>query len=239
MRARWMDPNTGRFLSRDPVPANPLHLTSFNRYAYAEGCPSTFTDPNGTDVRCTQGIYRLAQLLDIHADVYVGGRNNYDNVHDFVEAIARKFAGINDLAGIEAAVATGNQPQTAPTEIDSVGWNPDFVDEKYPGQHLIAFVAYGFYKHNLSGTLAASAQEIAAGSLGTLQDKLLGDVGYELGSGLYRGALGGYAGEDAYLRSVPSLNARDLGGEIIRRLGSGRCQTGFKGDYQKIPYPAI
>ncbi|RIK03837.1 MAG: hypothetical protein DCC49_13805 [Acidobacteria bacterium] len=47
LRARWLDPNTGRFLSRDDYRGNPRSVASLNRYAYAFGRPTSVTDPSG------------------------------------------------------------------------------------------------------------------------------------------------------------------------------------------------
>lgn len=41
----------GRFVSVDPVQANPNDGASFNRYHYANGNPYTFTDPDGRVVK--------------------------------------------------------------------------------------------------------------------------------------------------------------------------------------------
>jgi len=47
MKARWYEPELGRFLSPDPVQYQPGNPTSFNRYAYANNSPYSFTDPDG------------------------------------------------------------------------------------------------------------------------------------------------------------------------------------------------
>ncbi len=47
MQQRYYDPDSGRFLSVDPVAANPNTGASFNRYIYASGNPYKFTDPDG------------------------------------------------------------------------------------------------------------------------------------------------------------------------------------------------
>ncbi|RIK04361.1 MAG: hypothetical protein DCC49_13465, partial [Acidobacteria bacterium] len=51
LRARWMDPGTGRFLSRDSERGNQAILTSLNRYAYVGGSPATLYDPDGHSPR--------------------------------------------------------------------------------------------------------------------------------------------------------------------------------------------
>jgi len=47
MKARWYEPELGRFLSPDPVQYQPGNPTSFNRYAYANNSPYMFVDPDG------------------------------------------------------------------------------------------------------------------------------------------------------------------------------------------------
>lgn len=49
MQQRYMDPQIGRFLSRDEVTAYEKPLTNFNAYAYANSNPYRFTDPDGRD----------------------------------------------------------------------------------------------------------------------------------------------------------------------------------------------
>ncbi|MCA1714429.1 MAG: hypothetical protein LC715_04675, partial [Gammaproteobacteria bacterium] len=44
---RYYDPGIGRFLSVDPVTANPNTGANFNRYAYVSNNPYRFTDPDG------------------------------------------------------------------------------------------------------------------------------------------------------------------------------------------------
>lgn len=49
MRARYYDPQTARFLSRDPVPPRLGDPKSTNRYAYAAQNPLMYLDPKGTN----------------------------------------------------------------------------------------------------------------------------------------------------------------------------------------------
>jgi RHS repeat-associated protein len=50
MHQRYYDPSLGRFLSVDPVSADPNNGALFNRYMYAANNPYRFFDPDG---RCT------------------------------------------------------------------------------------------------------------------------------------------------------------------------------------------
>ena len=47
MEARWMDPESGTFLSVDPVVGNAFDPQSHNAYSYARNNPASFTDPTG------------------------------------------------------------------------------------------------------------------------------------------------------------------------------------------------
>jgi len=46
-RARYLDPNLGRFLSRDPAPGNPEKPLTFHPYSYVENNPLVNLDPSG------------------------------------------------------------------------------------------------------------------------------------------------------------------------------------------------
>lgn len=54
MQQRYYDQDLGRFLSVDPVPAQPRKSITFNRYWYAAGNPYKFIDPDGRYV-CSGG----------------------------------------------------------------------------------------------------------------------------------------------------------------------------------------
>lgn len=47
LRARWMNPLTGRFLSRDPEDGIPTEPISLHKYVYADGDPVNASDPSG------------------------------------------------------------------------------------------------------------------------------------------------------------------------------------------------
>jgi RHS repeat-associated protein len=49
MQQRFYDPGIGRFLSRDPVTANPNTGANFNAYWYANNSPYSFKDPDGRE----------------------------------------------------------------------------------------------------------------------------------------------------------------------------------------------
>jgi RHS repeat-associated protein len=47
LRARYLDPSTGRFISADPTVASNAPTLGYNRYLYALDSPTTLTDPSG------------------------------------------------------------------------------------------------------------------------------------------------------------------------------------------------
>lgn len=47
MRARFYEPSTGRFLSKDPIEGTLQQPTSLYRYNYANGNPIMYADPDG------------------------------------------------------------------------------------------------------------------------------------------------------------------------------------------------
>lgn len=55
MEQRYYDPAIGRFLSVDPVKANPNTGAMFNRYVYANNNPYRFKDPDGRKCTTTDG----------------------------------------------------------------------------------------------------------------------------------------------------------------------------------------
>lgn len=59
MQQRYYDPQIGRFLSVDPVAANPNTGASFNRYWYADNNPYKFTDPDGRTAKLIRPIIKV------------------------------------------------------------------------------------------------------------------------------------------------------------------------------------
>jgi RHS repeat-associated protein len=47
LRARYMDPRLGRFISSDPFPGSVYNPASLHKYTYAHNNPVNFTDPSG------------------------------------------------------------------------------------------------------------------------------------------------------------------------------------------------
>ncbi|WP_033443250.1 RHS repeat-associated core domain-containing protein [Saccharothrix sp. NRRL B-16314] len=56
MGARWYQPGTGTFASRDTAALHPTDLLNANRHAYAAANPLTHTDPTGHYAHCAAGL---------------------------------------------------------------------------------------------------------------------------------------------------------------------------------------
>jgi RHS repeat-associated protein len=56
LRARYYDPDIGRFLGRDPLTGSTLRPQTQNRYAYVKNNPATLVDPSGMCPRAEGGF---------------------------------------------------------------------------------------------------------------------------------------------------------------------------------------
>jgi RHS repeat-associated protein len=65
LRARWYNPVTGRFMTRDPYQGSIYDPASLHRYNYARANPANFIDPSGRDAAAE---YSLATAVDFAAN---------------------------------------------------------------------------------------------------------------------------------------------------------------------------
>lgn len=66
LRARDVDPRTGRFLQQDTVQPNAPGTQGYNRYAFAADNPVTRTDPSGHDIELALQLQAIASLYDAY-----------------------------------------------------------------------------------------------------------------------------------------------------------------------------
>lgn len=67
LRARWMDPNTGRFVSEDPYAGDPNGPVSLHRYLYASATPLQAIDPRGEYSLMEMEIaLAIVEILNVH-----------------------------------------------------------------------------------------------------------------------------------------------------------------------------
>jgi len=77
MRARFYDPVTRRFLSRDPVEEDMQNTQTISPYLYVEGRPISFIDPNG-EIAFELGMaYIIYECADIAADFAIYGGKHF------------------------------------------------------------------------------------------------------------------------------------------------------------------
>lgn len=105
MQQRYYDPDIGRFLSRDPVTANPNTGANLNAYWYANNNPYRFTDPDGRQVaKIDNGEIRGENtVVDLKPVVVRPARSSTDAI-----VIHRTVSSTADSA-IRSAVATGGK----------------------------------------------------------------------------------------------------------------------------------
>ena len=60
LRARYYNPLTGRFMSRDPNKGNRFDPRSLHKYLYAGGDPVNLLDPTGRDDEEEEGAFDLS-----------------------------------------------------------------------------------------------------------------------------------------------------------------------------------
>ena len=76
LRARYYNPLTGRFLSRDPLNGNAIDPASLHKYLYAGGDPVNALDPTGTEALFIYtGLIRNRALAAIGFGTRMGIRN--------------------------------------------------------------------------------------------------------------------------------------------------------------------
>jgi len=90
LRARWYNPVTGRFMTRDPYSGSAYDPASLHRYNYARSNPSNFVDPSG---RAALSEYALEFTNQAAKNVAVGA------VGLSVNCMIRADAGILYLVG--------------------------------------------------------------------------------------------------------------------------------------------
>ncbi|MFD1177720.1 toxin C-terminal domain-containing protein [Paenibacillus puldeungensis] len=64
LRARWYDPNAGRFVSKDSYEGSIDNPLSLNRYSYVENNPLMYTDPSGNFKFKPYDVQEITSLLD-------------------------------------------------------------------------------------------------------------------------------------------------------------------------------
>ncbi|MEO8306030.1 MAG: RHS repeat-associated core domain-containing protein [Betaproteobacteria bacterium] len=109
LRARYYDPRTGRFLSRDAKPGYPGEPMSLNPYLYVAGNPVNRTDPSGNDFSIASTLFASAQSLVVRGQEILKTRRALLNAKKATLTTTRLLAG---AMAVEAVVEDlGNHTQ--------------------------------------------------------------------------------------------------------------------------------
>lgn len=233
MNGRMYDPTIARFVSADPLIQDPMSTLAFNRYAYVDNNPCTYTDPTGylkigrifkKIVNAVKSVFQnqIVQTVVQVAASYFGGPIgsaiasaamtgiNGGSFGDMFKAAvvayasAQAFSAVGDATGGHYDVDTGLFHGA-----DSMG---NWVDVTTPAQYL------GSANHlaNMAGHAAIGCASSAAG-------------GGKCGSGALAGAAGAAAGPKlAGAHPGAVLAAKMAIGGAASEVGGGKFWNGAK-----------
>ena len=132
LRARYLDPSTGRFLTADSFGGMASNPQSLNRYGYAEGNPIENTDPSGHCLEdlCIGEAFAVAAMVSIVAPGAVQFLQDFGpEVYDTIAAGVSSLAASN---GNDAAAPGACPYATAtPGPATSVAPAPTPEDTRY------------------------------------------------------------------------------------------------------------
>jgi RHS repeat-associated protein len=103
LRARWMNPTTGRFLSRDPDNGVITDPATLHKYLYAEGDPVDFGDPSGRNAVVVPGQWsppKGSEYAGIALVMTLVAIKSLPHVEEGISCLLDKSA--STLAGIAA-----------------------------------------------------------------------------------------------------------------------------------------
>ncbi|MDQ2827636.1 MAG: malectin domain-containing carbohydrate-binding protein [Chloroflexota bacterium] len=101
LRARYMDPATGRFLSMDPQAGSPQDPTTLHRYLYAGDDPVQYVDPSGQESVIELSFANTIQGLILRASLFLGV---FKRSAQAAQTIGKAGQGAASLTNITSAV---------------------------------------------------------------------------------------------------------------------------------------
>jgi len=164
MQQRYYDPAIGRFLSVDPVTANPNTGAMFNRYNYAHNNPYRFTDPDG---RCPEGSTQKTCISSTEATQPNAGstqisRQTQTTARSQGSAVVVKNGSRDEVVGaITNDGATGRERVQVLDSDTSSGNGADRATASSVPKNMVAVI------HGHTGPTLADSPE--AGSMGDAQ----------------------------------------------------------------------
>ena len=102
LRARYYNPLTGRFMSRDPNEGRPLDPKTLHRYLYANGDPINGVDPTGHADLIEYAVNlgnRVQIYTQIYVPMYVGTLQFYGTIAAALSAAVGWLCEVTDTCG--------------------------------------------------------------------------------------------------------------------------------------------
>ncbi|UHQ22625.1 Ig-like domain-containing protein [Lysobacter sp. 5GHs7-4] len=116
MQQRYYDQSVGRFLSVDPVAADKINGSNFNRYWYANNNPYKFTDPDGRQSKAAgKNLGRWIRALWDNDGDYEKAKKQVDRQREADKAVlniiieATPISAAKDAVEISAKLANGEE----------------------------------------------------------------------------------------------------------------------------------
>ncbi len=177
-RARYYDPEIGRFLNEDPLGFE----AGINFYAYCSNNPINFNDPDGLDPaklnQYAQQLLNNKNLTDVERlslAMDFAQQDNQGNVHAAMSDLTDVLAG--PIPGIRDASPWVNG-------FGATGFKPEYVDAGNQVRHFVGSLGAGYYLGLPLGTAAVYAGELRARQPLTGPDVNLGIQGVDMGANL-------------------------------------------------------
>jgi RHS repeat-associated protein len=116
LRARYYNPVTGRFLTRDPEPGDPSEPTSLHKYVYARHSPVNWIDPTGRLVQTPPTQPQPTKVTGA-ANEYAAVIENVSLSRQTVTGLATLAAAITCLYEFDASAVQGIAEHAGETNI--------------------------------------------------------------------------------------------------------------------------
>jgi len=223
-RARWYNPESGRFSSLDPWDADPFTPSALHGYLYANASPSNYVDPSGL-FSITEVVY-VSAIASILASVtipritgllygeYEGKTTNF-SVRFMLGVNIRLYPGIGfegPFAGILHAIVT-ERPPKKPV--------PNFVPEQ--ADYQITLFGLGFGGGILFSDFGADFETLRGRNASDFEGIGNMTVGLSLGVGVASLSFGGYMILPDGSVILPKNFVPDVGVGIDTGLSSSIC----------------